>query len=267
MTGTSSYPQRIVSLGPVNTENVYLLGAGDRLMGDTIYCVRPEEAKRKVKVGTMLDLSVEKIISLQPDLILATGLTPPDLVQQLQHIGLRVEKFEQPSSFAESCQQFLKLGSLLGLKEKAQTIVEQARTEVQDIQNRVGHLPPQKVLLQIGSQPLFASINGTFPHDFIRLTNAINIVADQTSGRTDYERVIADNPDVILIAIMGSETGNAKREQMKWQRYPSITAVRDNRIFIIDPDMACSPSPATFAETLLLVAAYIHPNAYLEDLH
>ncbi|MCI5128976.1 MAG: ABC transporter substrate-binding protein, partial [Candidatus Electrothrix sp. AUS3] len=63
--------QRIVSLGPINTENIYLLGAEDRLVGNTNYCVRPEAAKSKEKIGSVMQISIEKILSLRPDLILA----------------------------------------------------------------------------------------------------------------------------------------------------------------------------------------------------
>ncbi|MCI5140979.1 MAG: hypothetical protein D3909_04480 [Candidatus Electrothrix sp. ATG1] len=65
-----SYPQRIISLGPINTENIYLLGAEDRLVGNTNYCVRPEAARNKEKIGSVMQFSIEKILSLQPDLIL-----------------------------------------------------------------------------------------------------------------------------------------------------------------------------------------------------
>ncbi len=67
------YPQRIVSLGPINTENVFLLGAGDRLVGNTNYCVRPTEARNRAKIGSVMQISLEKILSLKPDLVLATG--------------------------------------------------------------------------------------------------------------------------------------------------------------------------------------------------
>jgi len=131
------YPQRIVSLGPVNTENVYLLGADDRLVANTSYCVRPIAAKDKEKIGSVMQVSVEKIISLHPDLVLATGLTPPQQVKKLEDIGIRVVRFKQPASFIEICDLFLQLGRLLGLEDRAQQIVAQARSEVELLQGRI----------------------------------------------------------------------------------------------------------------------------------
>ena len=240
------YPQRIVSLGPINTENVFLLGAGDRLVANTSYCVRPEAAKTKEKIGSVMQFSIEKILSLHPDLILATGLTRPEQVQQLKAAGIPVVHVPQPGSFAEICSRFLELGKLLGLEERAEQIIAEAQKKVTAVQRRYASSPPRKVLLQVGSQPIFASIPSSFTNDFIVLSGSINIAAGQKSGRTNYEQVIARNPDTIIIAMMGSESGAAADEKRKWEAIPVINAVKNGQIFIIDPDLACSPSPFPF---------------------
>ncbi len=256
----SGYPNHIVSLGPINTENVYLLGAGDRLVGNTKYCVRPREAREKMKIGSVLQFSIEKILSLQPDLVLATGFTQPEQMQQLRNLGLRVVRFPQPKSLQQSCDQFLQLGRLLGKEQIAKNVVKRVQKEVRSIQEQVEHLPKQKVLLQIGSQPLHVSTKEYFTDDYIHIAGGISIVNDQKRGKTNYEKVIAGNPDVIIIAIMGSETGVAAKEKKKWQRFVSINAVKNNRIHAIDPNLACSPSPATFVQALRIISSYIHPE-------
>ncbi len=260
----NDYPQRIVSLGPINTENVFLLGAGERLVGNTEYCVRPKAAQEKLKVGSVLQFSIEKILSLQPDLVLATGFTQPLQLQQMKNLGLRVVQFPQPNSLQQSCEQFLKLGRLLGEDEVAEKVVERVQEEVRSIKKQVAHLTKPKVLLQIGSQPLHATTKEYFTHDFIEIAGGINIVKDLEDGKINYERVIAANPDVIIIAIMGSETGVAAEEKKSWQRFVSINAVKNNRIYTINPDLACSPSPATFVQALRIIASYIHPESMRE---
>ena len=254
----AQYPQRIVSLGPINTENVFLLGAGDRLVANTSYCVRPEAAKTKEKIGSVMQFSIEKILSLHPDLILATGLTRPEQVQQLKTAGILVVHVPQPGSFTEICSRFLELGRLLGLEERAKQIISKAQEKVTAVQHRYASYPPQKVLLQVGSQPIFTSIPSSFTNDFIVLSGNINIAAEQKSGRTNYEQVIARNPDTIIIAMMGSESGAAADEKRKWETISVINAVKNGQVFIIDPDLACSPSPITFANTLEIIAKMIH---------
>ncbi len=261
----NGYPKRIVSLGPLVTENVYLLGAGDRLVGNTEYCIRPKAAKNKRKVGTVLQFSIEKILSLQPDLVLATGFTEPQQIKQLTELGLRVIRFPQPDSLQQSCEQFLQLGRLLGEEKIAKEIVQRVQAEAQSIKQQVAHLGRPKVLLQIGSQPLQATTKEYFTHDYIEIAGGKNIVEDLKEGKINYERVIAHNPDVIIIAIMGTETGVAAEEMKRWQRFASINAVKNNRIHTINPDLACSPSPATFVQALRIISSYIHPELAQED--
>lgn len=252
--------QRIVSLGPLNTENLYLLGAGDRLVGDTSYCVRPEAAKHKPKIGSVMQVSIEKIISLHPDLVLATALTRPEQINQLEKMGVRIVRFKQPASFAEICEQFIELGQLLGLEERARHIVAQAREEVASLQRKLAHLPKKKVFLQVGSRPLFASVTSSFTHDFIALGGGLNIAGDQRTGTMKVEKVIAENPDVIIIAMMGSETGIAAEEKRNWQRMHVLKSVQTGQVHVIEPSLVCSPSPATFVQTLRVIAGLIHPE-------
>ncbi len=252
--------KRVVSLGPINTENVYLLGAQDRLVANSNYCVRPEAARDKEKIGSVMQVNIEKIVSLQPDLILATGLTQPQQISKLRSLGFKVVRFRQPSSFAAICDQFLELGRLLGMEAEAARIVDEARARVKRVEKLVADLPPQKVFLQIGSQPLFAAAPGSFTHDYIAFGGGINIAADQKRGGVKFEQVIAENPAVIIVAIMGSESGIGAQQKQRWLAASVIDAARDNRVHLVSPDTLCSPSPATFASTLEVVARHIHPE-------
>ncbi len=264
-------PQRIISLGPINTENVYLLGAGDRLVATTQYCMRPEAAKRTEKIGTVMQISVEKIIGLRPDLVLATGLTNGPQVDLLRKVGLKVVRFDQPTSFASSCDQFEQLGRLLGLEERAKTITKGLHDQVRNMVDRITQLglPKQKVLMQVGAKPLYVSGRDSFTNDFIELIHAENAIGDTSSGRVGYEHVIEANPDVILIGIMGSETGVAADERKKWAEIKVITAVKDKRIHVVDPNLVCSPSPDTFVQALRTIVPLIYPKVaeVVEDMH
>ncbi|PHR26713.1 MAG: ABC transporter substrate-binding protein [Desulfotalea sp.] len=262
----STLPQRIVSLGPINTENVFLLGAGDRIVGSTVYCVRPAAARKTVKVGSVMHFSLEKLISLQPDLILATGFTQPQQLQKLQSLGLPVVQFGQPHSFSESCAQLVELGRLLGLEAHAKEIVEGLERKVTRIKEKVAPLVKPKVFLQIGSSPLHGVTGNTFSDDYISFSGAINITREQQSGKTNREKVLTENPEVIIIAIMGSEAGVAAKEKVDWQHFTSIQAVQDNRVYVINPDIACSPSPATFVEALQIICSFIHPGIIFEEV-
>jgi iron complex transport system substrate-binding protein len=180
-------------------------------------------------------------------------------VAQLSASGIQVVHFHQPNNFTAICTQFLELGRLLGLESKAQEIVAEARSEVRAIQDRVKGLPLKKVFMQVGATPLFASVESSFTNDFIVLAGGINIAAGKTEGRYNYEMVTVQNPDVIIIAIMGSEGGMGAREKEEWLRFRPITAVQKGQVFVVDPDLICSPSPLTFVKGLEQIAALIHP--------
>lgn len=255
--------ERIVSLSPLLTENMYLLGMGDSLAGNTVYCNRPAEARDKVKVGSMQELSIEKIVALRPQLILASNLTPPPQIEKLQRLGYQVETFRQPASFADICAHFLRLGQVLGKNEQAETLVSQAREKVAAVRQAVATQPRPKVFFQVGAHPLFSSVKSSFTNDYIELAGGINIAGELRSGAMKMEQVMALDPDLIIIAVMGTEHGVGAREKLHWLEYPAIGAVRSGRVHVLDPDLVCSPSPLTFADTLVAIARLIHPQAVI----
>jgi len=262
-TGTTA--QRIISLGPLNTENVYLLNAEDLLIANTIYCVRPPAAKKKEKIGTLLQANIEKIISLRPDLVLATSLTRPRQIAKLESLGIKVVQFTQPTSFDEICTQLFDLGRLLGHEDRAQQIVAEARRAVDLIRQQTVNLPKKKVFLQVGTRPLFSSVESSFTNDFITFGGGLNIAKGNIQGIYSREKVVAQDPDLIIIAIMGSEGVSGQKEKENWMRYPSIAAVQSDNIRIADPDLVCSPSPLTFVEALQTITALIHPEIVFDE--
>ena len=257
--------RRIISLGPLNTENVYLLGAQENLIANTVYCVKPPAAKEKEKIGTLLQANIEKIVSFQPDLVLATSLTRPRQIAKLERLGIEVVQFAQPASFDDICEQFIKLGRLLGREERARTIVDDARRTVENIHQKTADQPKKKVFLQVGTRPLFSSVGNSFTNDYIVLGGGQNIAHGNLQGVYSREKVVAQNPDLIIVAIMGSEGVSGEKEKQKWTRYSSINAVKNDNIHIVDPNLVCSPSPQTFVTALRAITTLIHPEVVLHE--
>jgi iron complex transport system substrate-binding protein len=118
MEKTATVPERIISLGQTITERIYLLGADTNLIANTVYCVQPEDAKQKEKVGTLIQANLEKIVALKPDLVIATNMARPKQLRKLKDLGIRVVQFSYPKNFSEMCLQFLELGELLGKEDR-----------------------------------------------------------------------------------------------------------------------------------------------------
>ena len=254
-------PQRVISLGQTITERIYLLGADRRLIANTVYCVEPEDAKYKEKIGTLLQANLEKIVALKPDLVLASNLARPKQLKKLEALGIKVVQFSYPRNFEEMCQQFLELGEILGEKKKAEEIIGNTRKKVAAIRVKVRGLPKKRVFVQIGIKPLHAVTKKSFLNDYIEFSGGINIALNGGDGTYSREKVLKGNPEVIIVSTMGSSEGQAgKREKEGWMRYGSIAAVKNQTMYIVNPDKLCSPTPITFVEALTEIVKMIHPD-------
>jgi iron complex transport system substrate-binding protein len=251
------FPSRIVSLGPSLTESLYLLGEGKRIIAVTTYCLRPVEARQKEKVGTVRQSNTEKIISLHSDLVVATSLTSPRVIEKLRKTGIKVVVFPEPKNYAKLCEQFSELAALLGREEAAARILKEADKRISALREKARGLRPPAVFVQVGSRPLFAATGNTFINDFIVFAGASNIAGDAASGLYSREEVLRKNPGVILIVTMGI---SGQQEKAVWEKYAVIDAVRNKRIYFIDSDKVCSPTPLGFAEALEEIAVMLHPE-------
>ncbi len=250
-------PQRIVSLSPAITESLYLLGMGDSIVGVTIYCNRPKDAQRKEKIGTVIEPDVEKIVNLKPDLVIAMNLTNRKSVRKMKDLGLNVVTFEIPDNFSRLCEVFLEIGRATGRPEESRLLVSRAQARVDRIKKKTQGLAKPRVLVQIGSKPFFVATKDYFINDYIEFSGAINVFKDAMSGSVGREKAIMQNPDVIFVVTMGLSGDN---ERLTWKRYSSVGAVKKGRIYLIDSDDICSPTPASFARSLEDIAKLLHPD-------
>lgn len=261
MEKTAPAPERIISLGQTITERIYLLGADRNLIADTVYCVQPEDAKYKEKVGTLLQANLEKIVALKPDLVIASNLARPKQLRKLKDLGIRVVQLSYPKNFSEMCRQFLDLGELLGKEEEAKEIIDNTKKEVAAIRMKTRNLPKKRVFIQLGIKPLHAVTRESFLNDYIEFGGGENIALNEGRGAYSREKVLKGDPEVIIISTMGTSEGESgKKEKESWMKYESIAAVKNHDIYIVNPDKICSPTPITFVEALTEIAEMIHPG-------
>ena len=238
---------RIVSLGPTLTEKIYLLEAEDKIIANTTFCKRPDASKFKEKVGNLSNINVEKIVSLKPDLVLVSPLTPLKQAEKLKSLNIKIEYFPYPKSFEDICSEFIRLGILVGKKDQSEKIIKLVSGEVSALRKQTYKTSKVKMFMQIGIKPLFSVNKDSFINDFIEFAGGINIAKNSHSGIFSREQVVMSNPDVIVITTMGIEGG---KEKERWEHYSSITAVKNNNIYILDSYDVCSPTPVTFVKTL-----------------
>lgn len=253
-------PQKVVSLSPIITETIFLVGAQDRLIADTSYCNTPEAARYKEKIGSVTQMNVEKILSLGPDLVIASALSREKQLKALEKRSVRVMRTQNPKTFDQMCDMTLTIGRILGCGENALAITAQARQEADRVLARTRGLDRPRVFMQIGLKPLHSVNKDMFINEYIRYAGGQNIAEQETAGIYSREKVLAQNPDVILVAVMGTSKKAGETEKKRWMGFNGLTAAQSGRVHVLDPELICSPTPVTFVKGLKAVLPLIHPE-------
>ena len=255
-------PRRVVALAPSITEIIYALQMDKHLIGATRYSDFPAAAKSLPKVGSYIQLDVERIVALKPDL--CVGIrdgNPLAAVEQLQ--GLDIPVFAvNPRDLESVMQSILAIADLLGATHKARAIIDDMTARIQKVKActaKTTRIP--RVFFQIGVSPIVSVGSHTFIDELITLAGGVNVAAGSNPyPRFSREQVIALAPDVIVISSMDRET---VFEQLKkeWQQWPAIPAVANKAIFIVPSNIFDRPTPR-LVDGLELLAQYIHPEFF-----
>ena len=255
-----SNPMRIVSLAPSITEMIYFLGLGDRLVGVTRFSYFPKEAQKKSKVGVYTDISVEKVIALSPDLVIATvdGNMRGD-VEMLEQAGIQVYVIN-PRTINQVLDTMERLGEICGVPERAKTLVSDLRERVVRVLEAVKDKGRPRVLLLINTRPLMSVNQNTIHHNIIQLAGGTNMTGDQpiTYPKLNIEAVIEGKPDVIIISSM-ERGGRHEKARMEWLEWPQLPAVQKGHVYLIDSDLIDRPAPR-IVSGLEEMARLIHPE-------
>ena len=261
----SKPPETIVSLAPSNTEILFALGLVDKLVAVSQYCNYPPEVQNKPKVGGFSTINIEKVVSLEPDLVLATGGVQKKVVRDLERLGLTVISLDA-KRIGDVLENILLVGKVTGRVESAKRLRSNLEERIRTVANKTGDLPDTqrpRVFYEVQYDPLMTAGPGTFIDDLIHLAGGANIASDSAIKYPVYnlEILIERNPEVIIVSfshgsIMASVEGVKNRK--RWQ----ITdAVKNNRVYGIHADLVSRPGPR-IADGLEEIAKYIHPELF-----
>ena len=234
---------RIVSLVPSYTSEIVELGFKDNIVGATSYCEISKENKVLI-VGSVIDINEEKILLLKPDVVFASTLVKEKSIETLKNNGINVQFLGKMESFDDLCSQFLKLGEILDVNEKANLYIESAKQRIDSLKNLVPKTDDTtSVFFQLGASPICTVIPNTFMDDFITFSGCKNAFYDLNKIIINRESVLLRNPDYIIISSMGDI---GEQEKQVWQGYTELVAVRDNRIFVVES--ASTPTIKNFLD-------------------
>ena len=228
-------PRRIVSLAPSITENLFALGRGDNVVGVTDYCDFPPEALKKEKVGGGLNPSLEKIVSLKPDLVLGLlGVSSLRVVSSSERLGLPVY-FLDSRGFHGVLKTLEELGRLTGTEEKATELVNQIKARAQAVRELTKDRKRPRVLFLVWQEPLWTVGKDSFLNDLVEMAGGASVTGDM-KGETAIlspEAVIARAPEVILVSL-ASGVNQRQQTLMSLARFNSVPAVKKGKVFVLD---------------------------------
>ena len=260
-------PVRIVSLSPSNTEILFALGLGDRVVGATKYCNYPPLVKElkdsgKVEVvGGYVEPDIERILTLHPDLVLASQKHSNGAVSLLDKEGIATFIVD-PNNLTSIILSLEKIGKVTGKEAEASELCNQMEAQIGAVSDKVSSLPKMRVLYIVWHDPVRTAGAGTFEDEIIEKAGGVNIFNDLSGyAQVDPEAIAVRNPEVI-IACSGMGTGADK--PLQWaetERGLNQTIARKNgRIYQAQGDLITRAGPR-IVDGLEMFAKFIHPEA------
>jgi iron complex transport system substrate-binding protein len=258
-------PQRLVSLAPSNTEILFALGLGDKVVGVTEFCDYPEEAKAIEKAGG-IEPNLEKLVDLDPDLVLAIGGSPAQVEKatEMEKLGLTVVVLE-PGDIEGIMSNIELVGQATGAEKKASELVAELRKRFDDITAKAkGAESRPKVFYELDatdpSKP-YTPGPGSFIDALITLAGGSNVGAGAKMqwAQLSTEEIIAQDPEVIVLADANyGVTAEMVQERPGWS---VITAVKNDAIYPIDDILISRPGPRII-DGLEALTKIIHPELF-----
>lgn len=233
--------KRIIALAPHMVENVFSAGAGDRLVGVVSHSDYPTAAAQITQVGNYQSWSLETIVKLKPDLVLmwSSGNGMKSLAA-LKRLGLSVYVSE-PRDLEDIAATIRAIGELAGTQTSAEPEAQRIENELAKLSAKYSGNKPVSVFYQVWNNPLQTLSGNHLISNIIELCGGRNVFADAASlaPKINIESVLARNPE----AIVASGMGEARPEWLdEWKEYPSLTAVRNNALFFVQPDHIQRPT-------------------------
>ena len=257
---------RIVSLAPNLTENIFAVGAGDRLVGVTTFCNYPEQAKEIAKIGDTMTPNMERIVALKPDIVfVSTASQIEAFMKTLESNGIAVY-VTNPDSLDGVFKNLEQLGEILNTQDKSKRISDELRdreikicgrfvtcTDVDLGGPRVRMIP---VFVQISKEPLFTIGRGSFLNDLISEAGGRSVTADVETPfpKLSKETASALNPEAIILS--DSEDNKEPNDAFK-----NSLAMKNGRIYKLSADLLSRPGPR-LVDALEQIAKDLHPEKF-----
>lgn len=255
---------RVVSLAPASTEALFAVGAN--VVGDTTYCLYPPEAVNVTKIGgfSAKSMSIEKILSLRPDLVVSTGSIHQSVTDELARFGIPSFAYS-PGNFDEIAAGIVSIGTLVGRKETAILVASALLEKIAKVKRVADAIPAAErlsVFWEVYDEPLMTCGTSTFQHAIVEAAGGKDIFSDLSGSwpRISSEEVIQRAPQVI----MGADDHGDKLTLASVSARPGwnlIPAVRSRSIILLPTALVSGPGPR-IADGVLAAAKALYPRYF-----
>ena len=256
-------PETIVSLQPSNTEILFSLGVGDKIVGATDYDNYPEEALDIERVSDSYNtINGERIIELQPDVVVAYTMGDPLPIEQLESAGLKVFVINSATSFDDVYSDIIQLSQVMQVEDKGEEVVEEIKDQVAAVQEKTATLSDKKkVYFEIAPSPdIWSAGKGTFQQQILEIAGVENVFADQEGWfNVSEESVITEDPQVILTTVNYNEDPVA--EILGRTGWDKMQAIVNKEVYFVDSDILSRPG-TRIGEAVELIAETVYPELF-----
>lgn len=257
-------PERIVSLAPSTTEILFAVGAGDQVVGRDEFSDYPEEAKALPSIGGSFgEYNVEAIVALNPDLVIAAEINTPELVKQLEDLGVTVYYLGNPTTLEEMYVKLETVAELTG--HDVSELVSSLQARVAAVDEKIAPISARpnafyEIDASDPSKP-YTYGPGTFGDLLITRAGGSNVgnVSADSYPQLSLEQIVVANPSIIILGdSMWGVTPESVLERAGWE---SIEAVKSKQIFPIDDNLISRPGPR-LVDGLEALAKILHPGVF-----
>lgn len=261
----SSPPQRIISLAPNITEILFVLGLENRIVGVTRFCDFPVQAQKKEKVGGLVDPNIEKIIALNPDLIIGFRGNSLKILQRLRSLNLPLFVLEIEKSIESIFSIVNKIGKITTKEKEAQILIQALRDKYDKIQfvlQNVQHEP--KIFLWLHGPELWTCGKDTFLDTLVREAKGVNIAGNTSRKWLPFnrEQLIHKDPEIIIILSKSKQEFIRAKEWLKnAPPFRRIKAVMTDKIHFLGENLGTRPGPR-FIDALAEMARLLHAELF-----
>jgi iron complex transport system substrate-binding protein len=229
-------PMRIVSLSPCNTEILFAVGAGDRVVAGTMYDTYPPEAVNLTKIGGFSSVNIEAVVNMSPDLVLAEDGNGLDTINALKSLDLKVVTLN-PKTMDNILENIRLVGNITGNDAAAESLTADMTQQIGNITDMTEDIPNSRkprVLYIVWHEPMYAAGAGSYPDDLIQMAGGNNIIEAQGWPVISIEDVVDKNPQIIICSGMGGGSYTIMEAITGNQVLAQTDAVKNNKVYPAD---------------------------------